>query len=62
MIGVIAESAISQTMRDAFVACSSATDSDSADDYVFLGAVAKDDIEDAFSAIAARVTSLRRTH
>ena len=62
VIGAIAESSISQTMRDAFVACSSAPDSDSADDYVFLGAVDKDDIEEAFSAISERVSSLRRTH
>ena len=62
VIGVIAEAAITQTLRDAFIACSSATDSSEASDYVFLGAVTDTQIEDTFETIATRLTSLRRTH
>ena len=62
VIGVIPEAKIGQTLRDAFVACSSATDSTEADDYVFLGAVTDTEIEDTFATIATRLTSLRRTH
>ena len=62
VIGVIPEASIDQTLRDAFIACSSATDSSEASDYVFLGAVTDTQIEDTFETIATRLTSLRRTH
>ena len=62
VIGVIPEAKIGQTLRDAFIACSSAEDSSEADDYVFLGAVTDTEIEDTFATIATRLTSLRRTH
>ena len=62
VVGVIEDSKIDQTMRDQLIACSSAADATEADSYVFLGAITDTDIEDAFSAIATRLTSLRRTH
>ena len=62
VIGVIPASSITQTLRDAFVACSSATGSADESDYVFLGAVTDTEIEATFQTIATRLTSLRRTH
>ena len=62
VIGAIPESKISQSQRDAFVDCSSATGSSDSSDYVFLGTVTETEIEDTFASIATRLTSLRRTH
>ena len=62
VVGIIEDSKIDQTLRDQFIACSSAADATEADSYVFLGAITDTAIEDAFSAIATRLTSLRRTH